>query len=82
MAICRIITVSPLRGYGIFMGAKARVAERRICAEQEALFQQRLAEAREALEASAAVDAEVARHRLHIAEELLTLRCPRCRQAQ
>lgn len=71
----------PDETFALLMRARAQVAELCICAEQEALFRRRLAAMREELAATAATDQEVQRHRLHIAEELLTLKCPRCRHA-
>merc|ERR1712060_955533 len=66
--------------FALFMCARRQVAERRICVEQEERFQQRLAMMREQLASAAAMDQELSRHRVQIAE-LLTLKCPRCHQA-
>ena len=66
------------------MRAKAQAAEKQACAQQEKLFRERLAEMREEFNAAVAAGAAVEdarRHRHHIAEEILTLRCPQCRAA-
>eukprot|EP00418_Pyrodinium_bahamense_P074625 CAMPEP_0179102716 /NCGR_PEP_ID=MMETSP0796-20121207/47555_1 /TAXON_ID=73915 /ORGANISM="Pyrodinium bahamense, Strain pbaha01" /LENGTH=214 /DNA_ID=CAMNT_0020800599 /DNA_START=53 /DNA_END=697 /DNA_ORIENTATION=- len=67
--------------FASFMAARMQVAERRVCQQQEANFQWRLAEVREQLSVALAQEQTVHRHRLHIAEELLTLKCPRCARA-
>lgn len=71
----------PDESFALLMQARSQVAERRICAEQEQLFRQRLAAIREDLQKSTAADHEVHQHRLHIAENVLTLKCPRCQRA-
>jgi len=65
--------------FALLLRSRSLVAERRICEQQETQFQQRLAVLRN--EFSSAMDQDVQKHRLHIAEEILTLHCPRCKQA-
>jgi len=71
----------PDEAFALLMEARTQVSERRICAEQEHLYRQRLAAMHEELQRAAAADHEVYQHRIHIAENVLTLKCPRCQRA-
>jgi hypothetical protein len=76
-------------GYGRYRAAQNEVVEVGAFRRAEGQFQQRLESMRAELAAAAAAagaeqrQQRVARHRLHIAEHILTLKCPRttCRRA-
>ena len=67
-----------------YQSAKEEVVEVKVCKREEEKFQSQLQQMREEIEKAAQGNVReqaVMRHRLEIAESILTLKCPQCRAA-